>query len=79
VDSTRALLVKAFTLHNRVRSDVIVGVGRQEQQLRLFGNLGLAGITHYRLITNDDGLDLAGGVTTSNTPFILLLSGRVLE
>ena len=58
---------------------VIVGVGRQEQQLRLFGNLGMAGITHYRLITNDDGLDLAGGVTTSNTPFILLLSGRVLE
>ena len=58
---------------------VIVGVGRQEQQLRLFGNLGMAGITHYRLITNDDGLDLVGGVTTSNTPFILLLSGRVLE
>ena len=58
---------------------VIVGVGRQEQQLRLFGNLRMAGITHYRLITNDDGLDLVGGVTTSNTPFILLLSGRVLE
>jgi len=58
---------------------VIVGVGRQEQQPRLFGNLGMAGITHYRLITNDDGLDLVGGVTTSNTPFILLLSGRVLE
>jgi len=54
-------------------------VERQEQQLRFGGILGLAGITHYRLITNDDGLDLVGGVTTSNTPFILLLSGRVLE
>jgi hypothetical protein len=67
---------------DRIGVDVggmIVGVGRQEQQLRLFGNLGMAGITHYRLITNDDGLDLVGGVTTSNTPFILLLSGRVLE
>ena len=58
---------------------VIVGVGRQEQQLRLFGNLRMAGITHYRLITNDDGIDLVGGVITSNAPFILPLGGRVLE
>ena len=57
----------------------IVGVGRREQQQTLFGNLGMAGITHYRLITNDDGIDLVGGVITSNSPFILLLSTRVLE
>ena len=58
---------------------VIVGVGRQEPQLTLFGNLGMAGITRYQLITNDDGIDLVGGVITSNGPFILPLSGRVLE
>lgn len=32
---------------------VIVGVGRREQQLTLFGNLGMAGITRYQQITND--------------------------
>ncbi len=31
----------------------IVGVGRQEPQLRLFGNLGMAGITRYQLITSN--------------------------
>ena len=57
----------------------IVGVGKREHQLTLFGNLQMAGITRYQLITNDDGIDLVGGVITSNAPFILPLSGRVLE
>ena len=41
---------------DRIGVDVggaIVGVGRQEQQLRLFGNLRLAGITHWMLITSN--------------------------
>ena len=58
---------------------VIVGVGRQGPQLTLFGNLGMAGITHWMLITNDDSLDLVGGATTSYVSYILLLSGRVVE
>ena len=67
---------------DRIGVDVggaIVGVGKREHQLTLFGNLQMAGITRYQLITNDDGIDLVGGVITSNAPFILPLSGRVLE